>query len=209
MINAFRNYFRYQRLRKFLTRVFEPHAVFLQQTRAFFIASIAGGEPVRLLRRAWWARGARSGFVILGALVVLNGGATVFAEAANVPPDHPLYRFKRAGEELQVMAAPMKTKLALHHKFARRRLEEIKAMQQFPHRNKKVATLSRALQAHAAAALETFRAAPKPAAERAAFCESLRTLAEEHRRLVPNAAVRWQELERRCATLQNPQPKEN
>lgn len=111
--------------RKLLRKRFSPDPEFLARARGDFLSRLAGSSGV--------AAAAKRGFgvvlkytltfvIILG----LNGGLVAFADGQNVPPTHPLYPFKRLGEDIALTFASPQSKPYLHKQFAERRLEEIK-----------------------------------------------------------------------------------
>jgi hypothetical protein len=64
-------------------------------------------------------------FILVGILV-LNGGAVLYADTTNVPITHPLYQYKRVAEYVQLTVASEDKKPELEAKIAERRTQEIR-----------------------------------------------------------------------------------
>lgn len=67
----------------------------------------------------------RYAMLVIVFMLMLHGGAVVLADSENVALTHPLYPYKRLGEDLRLSIAPVASRAALRSKFAERRLEEM------------------------------------------------------------------------------------
>lgn len=107
---------------------FEPARTFKDDARRKFLAAFDARHPGD--RRTFWITTAARFLAAAAAIVaIVMSGATVYADAANVPAWSPLYPFKRLGENIQIAVAPPSEGASLQASFAARRVEEIGDLQ--------------------------------------------------------------------------------
>ena len=110
---------------RLLRKRFSPDPEFLARARGDFLSRLAGLSGIAVAAKRGFSLALKytiAFVIILG----LNGGLVAFADGQNVPPTHPLYPFKRLGEDITLTFASPQSKPYLHKQFAERRLEEIK-----------------------------------------------------------------------------------
>lgn len=105
----------------------KPDKRFLDRARADFLGALAASRGAVVLARKGFNKFFKYSLVF-AVIVALNGALVAFAEGSNVSPTHPLYSFKRLGENVTLVLAPAAKRPYLHQKFAERRLEEMKEM---------------------------------------------------------------------------------
>lgn len=116
--------------RRLLKRVFDPRRGFLERSRVAFLGEVAKrriapfGPQVR-----WRMAGIKSirAVAIFAAVALLGtSGLVAFADSQNVRATHPLYPFKRLGEQVRLHITPQPDKHLLHEEFAKRRAQEVR-----------------------------------------------------------------------------------
>jgi hypothetical protein len=132
MLDFFICKFKEYRCRFLLKRYCEPDKKFLAECREVYLekfdAQIARKVPNIPLRRRVLAPVFKYGIISFSGLFLLGGGAVVYADKQNVSYNHPLYQFKRLGEAMRLQLASAETQPDLHDQLAKRRLQEIKAV---------------------------------------------------------------------------------
>ncbi len=119
-----------------------PAAEFKDEARRNFLAAFDARYPAAPARPTWFAFAVR-GFAAAAAIAAISaGGATVYADAANVPAWSPLYPFKRFDENVRLAVAPTGERAALEASFAARRVAELQALAARHPENHMVASLS-------------------------------------------------------------------
>ena len=123
--------FQFSKDMRALRRFVRPRREFLPEARADFLRALSERHTAVPVSVSSPVVGGARIMVRYATLVVafmfaLNGGAVVLADSQNVAPNHPLYPYKRLGENIQLSVAPAASRPALRSKFAERRLEEIK-----------------------------------------------------------------------------------
>ncbi len=108
---------------------FSPSPAFNDDAKRKFLAAFDARHPAPR-PASWLAIMARVLAAALAIIAIGAGGATVYADAANVPADSPLYPFKRLGESIQLAAAPSEEHAALEASFAARRVAELNDLEQ-------------------------------------------------------------------------------
>lgn len=116
--------------RKMLKHLFEPRKEFLERSRGVFLDEVAKRRVAPLAPQIRWRSiGVKSlQYMVVFAIVALVGtsGLVAFADSQNVEATHPLYQFKRIGEQVRLTIAPKQSKHLLHEEFAKRRAEEVR-----------------------------------------------------------------------------------
>jgi RNA polymerase sigma factor (sigma-70 family) len=133
-------------------------------------------QPAPALRLAiawtlWWAA---LGLILLCALVNLSGAGLVVL-AGGAQPDSPLYPVKLATEKVWLWVTPTQGEPALHLRFARRRLDEVRTLAE---REQFDARALSALTAETDAALSGAETLP-PQAARALLRDCLQVVVEQ------------------------------
>jgi hypothetical protein len=64
-------------------------------------------------------------FAIVAGIIILNGGAIIYADTTDVPTSHPLYSYKLLAEEVRVKTASVETQPEVEVKIAERRVKEL------------------------------------------------------------------------------------
>ncbi len=138
--------------------------------------------------------------LVVAFMFALNGGAVVLADSQNVAPNHPLYPYKRLGENIQLSVAPAASRPALRSKFAERRLEEIKEVAEGKTEGNEVEVLNSDFKNEINAALasaDTTRGIST--STRMSLCGSLEKLITEHDTFMHKKGVgRWNEFAVHC-----------
>ena len=119
-----------------------PAAEFKDEAKRNFLAAFDARYPAAPAHPTWFAFAVR-GFAAAAAIAAISvGGATVYADAANVPAWSPLYPFKRFDENVRLAVAPTGERAALEASFAARRVAELQALAARHSENHMVASLS-------------------------------------------------------------------
>ncbi len=105
-----------------------PRKEFLAESKKIFLEKFEKQFPSASHGRSH--RGLRYSFASALMVLTMSGGAMVYANQANVGADHPLYIFKRAGENIRLQLAPQNQKPLLNSEFAERRVSEIKEIKE-------------------------------------------------------------------------------
>lgn len=104
-------------------KIFSPSREFNEQAKGRFLAAFDARYSAAPTSRFAFALKLSVG--VLAVIMVLIGGASVYADTANVPADNILYPLKRLNEAVQLAVAPTQVKAQLQATFAARRVTEI------------------------------------------------------------------------------------
>lgn len=135
MIKSVKSQLKMWRAKRLLKKKFSPDREFLVKARADFLSRLAGSSRAAVRTRRGFSVVVR--YSLTFAIIIgLNGGLVAFASGQNVPPTHPLYPFKRLGEDIAITFASPQSRPYLHKQFAERRLQEIKEVSSIQSANK-------------------------------------------------------------------------
>jgi hypothetical protein len=112
------------KMRHSLAHSFEPSQAQFSLAKKSFLQSVH--EEFGLsFRKTRWVHYSLA--IIIGILIV-NGSAVIFADTRDVPPESPLYTYKRVGEDIRVVLAPKEKKAEVEASITARRGRELKAV---------------------------------------------------------------------------------
>lgn len=104
--------------------IFTPSPIFKDSAKRKFLAAFDMRYPASE-GAPWLVLTARLLGAAFAIAAIVMSGATLYADAANVPADSPLYPFKRLGENVQLAVTPPQGDASLQATFAARRVAEI------------------------------------------------------------------------------------
>lgn len=119
---------------------FTPSETFAEDAKRKFLAVFDARYPAKV---SWLMFAMRMAAAAIAIAAIVTSGATVYADAANVPADSPLYPFKRLGENVQLAVAPQQEDASLQASFAARRVAEINDLQNRKPTSTMIAQLSK------------------------------------------------------------------
>lgn len=131
MIKFIKNKIEEGRIKKSITRLFNPEGKFIKETRILFLNELSKkygvrAELVSARPLLSYIKVLRVGVAAVFILLFSASGLVAYADKSNVGPNAFLYEFKRIGEDVQITIAPKEKKYELYQEFAQRRLNEIK-----------------------------------------------------------------------------------
>ncbi len=124
-----------------LLRHLKPTKEFTEDTKIVFLHAFkekfprAAHSPVGVF--LYFVRGMATGL----ALMIILGGASVYADQKNVGPENILYPLKRSQELLSLVLTNKEERPELHLKFAERRLHEVSEIRKNNPENPKIQNL--------------------------------------------------------------------
>jgi len=127
MNNRMKNVITEMKLRAKFARVFKISPAAQEKAKQVFLntltetVGIKNIKPIISPYRTW----ARYAIAVIIGVVILNSGAVIYANTANVAPDHPLYSYKRIAEEIELTVTPFEKKAEVEIKLAERRKAEL------------------------------------------------------------------------------------
>jgi len=124
MISLIKEQLAIRRLKKNLHVHVRPDRAFLKSARTRFITLAQQQAGVRVGAIGYF-RSFKYATVAIAVVFALTSGMAVFADANNVPANHPLYGFKRLSEQVRLDLSSPVQQVELHKTFAQRRLKEI------------------------------------------------------------------------------------
>jgi hypothetical protein len=184
--------------------------VFLETFSEKFIrpVTIEGRKRITLRVVQW-----RYVILTISTIVAVNIGTAIFADAANVPFDHPLYAYKRLNESVRTYISSAQGAPDIHTQLAKRRLSEMQSVvaessisressslskdsnlkdgkasvasgDSLTEIEKKIQRLNHDLQQEVDSTLEKSRTTEKDEAEQKVICDKIQDILEEHDKLV-------------------------
>lgn len=130
-----------------LLRHLKPNKEFSEDTKIVFLGAFkekfphAARLPVRVF--LYFVRGMATGL----AVMIILGGASVYADQKNVGPENVLYPLKRSQELLNLVLTNEEERPELHLKFAERRLHEVSEIRKNNPESPKISGLVKDLEA--------------------------------------------------------------
>jgi len=125
MFNFIKDYFEYRRCRRSVKCRFEPCDEFLNECRNQFLSQLKarhnGRTSVSYLRLNPILKYGLTGIF---SVMILSGGAIVYADKQNVAVGHPLYSLKRIGENIRLTFANSSVRPVIYNELAGRRFQE-------------------------------------------------------------------------------------
>ena len=184
-------------------RFVRPRREFLVRTRAEFLEALLQkgvATPVSFSSSNQTRLVVRYAALATAFMLLLNGGAIVLADSQNVAPSHPLYPYKRLGENVQLSLASNTNRPALRSKFAERRLEEMKEVKQEGPHAEELETLNKEFTNEVNAALVSADTVTGiSTSTHMSLCNSLGQLIKQHGTLMhKESATKWSAFSDHC-----------
>ncbi len=133
-----------EELPKGVKKLFSPSSEFSDMAKGRFLAAFDARYPSMQTTNAFaggfgFALRATAGAV--AAIMIIFGGASVYADTTNVPVGNALYPLKRLTETVRLAVTPAEGKVQLQAAFAERRVAEISDLEQRNPTSTEIATL--------------------------------------------------------------------
>jgi hypothetical protein len=122
MMKQITTFFKDLLMRFKFSRVFHPTRDGRRKAKAAYMATVRkelGTNAVGIPRFKFVA------FAAVVAILLLNGGAVIYADTQDVSPESPLYAYKRVGEEIRLSIAPAEKKVEVQAEITERRSQEL------------------------------------------------------------------------------------
>jgi hypothetical protein len=124
MMDKFRQLYTELVIKRSLRRGLSPSREEVEKAHALFMAEIEKRFPLSEQHSSsgWF----HYALAALAGIFILNGGAVIYADTADVAATHPLYTYKRVAEEVKVRTATSAKRPEVEIKIAERRIKEMK-----------------------------------------------------------------------------------